>query len=299
MSFSYQVKTELCREPLQRPCCALAEAYGVLLYGNTFAIREIRIITGNTAFIDRLPRLFRRALDLGFDQVTGPGKNGKYSFLMEDPRKIQVVWSAFGYDLGRTVSHHINLGLLEEECCRAAFIRGAFLAGGSVTDPGKRYHLELVTDHLSVSRETYSILLEMNFSPKKAARAGNYITYFKQSEAIEDLLTTLGAPLSAMEIMATKVEKDMRNAVNRRVNCDSANADKIVSAAQEQLEAIRHLDQELGLSNLPEKLQETALLRIANPEASLSDLALLSDPPVTKSCLSHRLRKLLQMSGEL
>ncbi len=298
MSFSYQVKTELCREPLQRPCCALAEAYGVLLYGNTFTAREIRLITGNSAFIERLPRLFRRAFGLAFDQVSGPGKNGKHSFLVEDPQKLQDIWSAFGYDPGRTISHHINLGVLEEECCRAAFVRGAFLAGGSVTDPGKRYHLELVTDHRSVGRETYAVLLEMGFAPKEAVRGGNCITYFKQSEAIEDLLTTLGASLAAMEIMAAKVEKDMRNAINRRVNCDSANADKIVSAAQEQLEAIRRLDQTLGLVNLPEKLQETALLRIANPEASLADLAMLSDPPVTKSCLSHRLRKLLQMSGE-
>lgn len=153
MSFSYQVKTELCREPLQRPCCALAEAYGVLLYGNTFTAREIRLITGNSAFIERLPRLFRRPSGLAFDQVSGPGKNGKHSFLVEDPQKLQDIWSAFGYDPGRTISHHINLGVLEEECCRAAFVRGAFLAGGSVTDPGKRYHLELVTDHRSVGRE--------------------------------------------------------------------------------------------------------------------------------------------------
>lgn len=271
----------------------------MLLYGNTFTAREIRLITGNGAFVERLPRLFHRAFGLDFDQVNGSGKNGKYSFFIGDPQKIQDIWSAFGYDPGRTVSHHINLGVLEEACCRAAFVRGAFLAGGSVTDPGKRYHLELVTDHRSVSRETYAILLEMGFSPKEAVRGGNYITYFKQSEAIEDLLTTLGASLSAMEIMAAKVEKDMRNAINRRVNCDSANADKIVSAAQEQLEAIRRLDQILGLINLPEKLQETALLRIANPEASLAELAMLSNPPVTKSCLSHRLRKLLQMSREV
>ena len=138
----------------------------------------------------------------------------------------------------------------------------------------------------------------MGFSPKEATRGGNYLVYFKQSEAMEDLLTTLGAPLSAMEIMATKVEKDMRNAVNRRVNCDSANADKIVSAAQEQLERIRRLDQAVGLTSLPDKLQEAALLRIANPEASLADLARLADPPVTKSCLSHRLRKLMELSAQ-
>ena len=297
MSFSYQVKTELCREPLQRSCCALAEAYGVLLYGNTFTPREVRLVTGNSAFVDRLPRLFRRAFQMEFDKVD-EGRSGKKRFSITAPEKVRRLWEVYGYDALRAVSHHVNLGALEGDCCRASFIRGAFLAGGSVTDPGKGYHLELVTDHRSVSRETYSLLLEMGFSPKEATRGGNYLVYFKQSEAMEDLLTTLGAPLSAMEIMATKVEKDMRNAVNRRVNCDSANADKIVSAAQEQLEHIRRLDQAVGLTSLPDKLQEAALLRIANPEASLADLARLADPPVTKSCLSHRLRKLMELSAQ-
>ena len=136
----------------------------------------------------------------------------------------------------------------------------------------------------------------MGFAPRDISRNGHHVIYFKHSEAIEDFLTTIGAPVSAMEIMQTKVEKNMRNAVNRRVNCDSANADKVVSAAQTQLEAIRRIDRAVGLGELPPKLQETALLRIANPEASLADLAMLSDPPVTKSCLSHRLRKLTELA---
>ena len=177
-------------------------------------------------------------------------------------------------------------------------MRGAFLAGGSITDPAKSYHLELVTAHYNVSRETYSILLELGFTPKDAARGGNYITYFKQSEAIEDFFTLIGAPIAAMDIMSAKVEKDMRNAVNRRVNCDSANADKTVSAAQEQLEAIKRLERRAAFDELPEKLRETALLRIANPEASLADLAMLAIPPVSKSCISHRLRKLMELAGQ-
>ncbi len=298
MSFSAQVKAELCKAPLDRPCCAVAEAYGALLYGNTFSAGEIRLITGSRDFAARLPRLFQRAFSLEFDVLPDMKKSGKYSFSILDRGKIAAIFDAFGYDADSTLAHHINFGVLEENCCRTAFIRGAFLAGGSVTDPAKRYHLELVTSHLSVSRETCSLLLDMGFSPKDAVRKGNCVLYFKLSEAIEDFLTTLGAPLSAMEVMAAKVEKDMRNSINRRVNCDSANADKIVSAAQEQLEAIRRIEKGIGLENLDERLQETALLRIANPEASLADLAQLSNPPVTKSCLSHRLRKLLQLGRE-
>lgn len=289
MSFSAKVKSELCRTPLNRPCCAKAEAYGVLLYANCFSAREIRIITASPALAQRLPKLWKRAFSLSFDAVSSGGRGGKTVFLMTDADKIAAIFSAYGYDASRALAHHINLGVLEDECCRASFLRGAFLAGGSITDPAKRYHLELVTDHKNVSGEAFSILLEMGFAPKDTLRAGHYVIYFKQSEAIEDFLTTLGAPSAAMEIMSAKVEKDMRNAVNRRVNCDSANADKIVSAAQAQIDKIRAI----GLDNLPPELAQVALLRVANPEASLADLAALSDPPVTKSCINHRLRKLM------
>ena len=198
-------------------------------------------------------------------------------------------------EAAETLTLHINLGVLESDCCRASFVRGAFLAGGSVTDPAKSYHLELATTHASVSRELCSVLLELGFEPGQAMRGANYVTYMKQSEAIADFLTAVGAPGSALDVMSAKVERDMRNEINRKVNCDTANADKTVAAAQEQLAAIRAVEQEYGLDGLPEGLQQAALLRIANPEASLADLAMLSSPAVTKSCLSHRLKRLVEL----
>ena len=297
MSFSLQVKEELCRAPLSRTCCALAEAYGVLLCANTFTAREIRIMTGSADFARRLPKLFRKALSLEFDSVPPAENRGKAIFTVTSPEKIAAVFDAYGYDACSTVAHHVNLGVLESECCRASFVRGAFLAGGSVTDPAGRCQLELVTEHRSVSKELYALLLEMGFAPKDVDRGGRYVTYFKRSEAIEDLLTTIGAPGAAMAVMSAKIEKDMRSTINRKVNCDSANADKIVSAAQTQLERIRALDREIGLGNLPDDLQEVAMLRIANPEASLSDLALLSPSGMSKSGVNHRLRKLMQYTA--
>lgn len=295
MSFSSDTKAELCREGLGKRCCAVAEAYGVLLYCNQFGAGEIRIVTGSEEFAERLPKLFKRAFGVAFDPLPTAPMKGKRSFSITNPKSIDFIFRAYGYEAGTSLAHHINLGVLEEPCCKSSFLRGAFLAGGSISAPEKSYHLELVTPHFHVSRETVSILLELGFSPKDATRAGNYITYFKQSNAIEDFLTLLGAPVSAMGIMSAKIEKDMRNTINRRVNCDSANADKIVSAAQEQLDVIRRIDQRMGFSELPEKLRETALLRIANPEASISDLAALALPPVSKSCMSHRLRKLVEL----
>ena len=293
MSFSGNTKIELCRSSLSRACCALAEAYGVLLFAYCFSAGEIRIITGSEAFAARLPRLFQRAFGFGFDSVTEGSGRAKSVLTVTDREKIRRIFDRFGYDAASTPVHHVNLSVLEEDCCRAAFLRGAFLAGGSMSDPEKRCHLELVTDHRSVAGEAVALLLEMGFSPRTTTRAGRCVIYFKQSEAAEDFFTTVGASGAALELMNAKVEKEMRNAINRRVNCDSANADKIVSAAQAQLDKIRALDAELGIGNLPPELSALALLRVANPEASLADLAALSDPPVTKSCINHRLRKLM------
>ena len=297
MSFSSDTKRELCASRPERKCCAIAESYGVLLYCNTFSAKEIRIITASSDFAQRLPRLFRKAFGLSFDLLPKSGA-GKQSFSITDRDKLALIFDVFGADIDATLSHHINFGVIEEVCCRAAFIRGAFLAGGSVTDPEKRYHLELATPHHSVSRETYSVLLDMGFSPREAERGGNALLYFKQADAIADFFTSIGATNTALGIMTAKVEKDMRNTITRRVNCDSANADKVVNAAQEQLEAIRHIVKEYGIDALPEPLKDAALLRIANPEASLADLARLSYPPVTKSCISHRLKKIMSLASK-
>lgn len=299
MSFSSDAKAELCRAKVDKKCCAVAESYGVLLYCNTFTPKEIRIITASDAFAARLPRLFRRAFSVSFDVLPDENASGKRSFLIREKAKIDKIFAAFGAEADATLSHHVNFGVIEEDCDRVSFLRGAFLAGGSVTDPEKRYHLELATPHHAVSRESYSVLLEMGFTARETKRGGNHLLYFKQADVIADFFTSLGAPTTAMGVMTAKVEKEMRNTITRQINCDSANADKVVSAAQEQLDAIRRIAREVGLDTLSEPLRDAALLRITNPAASLADLAQLSYPKVTKSCLSHRLRKLMTMAQSL
>ena len=299
-SFSSQVKSELCRDKIAHSCCALAEAYGVLLFCNTFLDREIRIVTTSPAVAQRLPRLFRRAFDLRFDEKPQELEaGGKLNFSITQPDKLAVILEAYGYAGGQLFTHHVNYAVLEENCCRAAFFRGAFLAGGSVIDPQKGYHLSFATSHYHVAKEIQPLMAELGLNPKTVVRNANYVTYFKQSEAISDFLTTIGAPVAAMEIMTAKMEKDLRNSVNRRLNCDSANLDKTVEAAQEQTEAIRRLRLAERLEQLPEKLQETARLRERNPELTLSELAMEFTPPVTKSCLNHRLRKLMELAKDL
>lgn len=295
-SFSANVKAELCRAAVQKRCCAVAECYGVLLYCNTFTGREIKIITESRALATRLPKLFQRAFGLDFDaDPDALDRPGKLIYAIHERSKIERIFETYGYSPD-SLALHVNLGVLEEPCCQVSFLRGAFLAGGSVTDPEKRYHLELLTAHRAVSRETYSLLLELGYQPKDTVRGGSHILYFKQSDAIEDFLTLLGAPVSAMGVMEAKVEKDLRNGINRRVNCETANITKVVDAAQEQLEAIRTLENAGKLDSLPDKLRQTARLRQEHPEATLTELAAMEDPPVTKSAMNHRLRKLISLA---
>lgn len=296
MSFAGEVKQELCRSPLTQRCCARAEIYGILLYCNTFTAEEIRVVTESDALLSRLPALLQKAF--GVQVQTAPKGAGKRSFLLRDTQLLRMLRETFGVERA-AVAHHINFAVLEESCCRGAFLRGAFLAGGAVTDPRKDYHLELATSHYFVSREIPALMREEGFSPKSARRGSNYLTYFKRSDAIEDFLTRIGAPLSAMELMNAKLEKSLRSGVNRRVNCDAANLDKVVEAAQTQLAAIRRLAGRGLLDGLDSRLREAARLRMENPEDTLSQLAQRCQPPATRSALNHRLRKLVELGRTL
>ena len=296
MSFSSNSKAEICKLPTEQKCCSIAECYGILLYGNTFNSREIRLITGSRIIGQRIIDQFKNAFSLDFDIHPAAGKTGKQSYIINSSQKIKQIFETYGLPIDKLLAHHVNLSVLEEECCCRSFIRGTFLTGGAITDPTKSYHLELVTDRYNVSKQTFSLLSEMDFRPKETSRSGNYIIYFKQSAAIEDFLTFIGAPLHAMKLMSTKIEKDVRNVINRKVNCDTANVSKTVDAAVAQISAINLLKDNGKFIFLPEKLKITADLRARNPELSIKELAELFTPAVSKSCLNHRLRKLVEMS---
>ena len=223
LSFSAAAKAEICRNVPTRHCCALAECFGILLFCNSFHAGNIRIITESREFANLLPKLFKKAFQMDFDVQPEPDTKGKLNFQITDPDKISDIMEWYGFNPEDTLSMHINLAVIEEECCKAAFLRGAFLAGGSVTDPGKGYHMELNTTHQSVAREGFSLIQEaVGFAPKTAARGGGQVLYLKQSDLISDYLTYLGAHVAAMGIMEAKLEKELNNNVNRRCNCDDA-----------------------------------------------------------------------------
>ena len=295
MSFSSETKAELCRIPVSRMCCAVAEAYGILLYAHTFSHTEICMVTSCEPLARRIPPLLARAFGVTV-KLPEAGSGGRYAIKITEETQLGRIFSALGYDLKYHLSYHLNRNVIEEDCCRASFLRGAFLSGGSVTDPQKRYHLELATSHVQAGREVEALLRDMGFEPKNVMRQNNLITYFKSSTHIEDLLTLIGAPGRALEIMSAKIEKEMRNTVNRRVNCDAANLDKAVLASREQVEAFTRLTESGAINDLPVKLQEVAVARLLQPELTLSELAATFDPPLTKSCLNHRIRKLMEIA---
>lgn len=298
-SFSANTKAEICRYIPNKSCCALAECFGILLFCNSFCDDQIRIITESREFAWILPRLFENAFDMDFDSYPSLEAPGKLVFQITDPDKIEEIMAAYGFSRGNTVSLHLNLPVVEEDCCRTAFLRGAFLAGGSVTDPEKGYHLELTTTHTYVARETFALMHEvMGFSPKTAVRGGGQVLYFKQSDQIADCLAYFGASVASMGIMEAKLEKELNNKVNRRCNCDDANTSKVVEAAQEQLAAFRVLRERGIVEKLPAKMQQAVIAREKNPEASLTELAALMIPPISKPAMNSRLKKLVQMAKE-
>ena len=299
ISFSSAARTEICRVLPHKHCCALAECFGILLFCNSFQDDGIKIITESREFACILPKLFKKAFDLDFDSYPSLAAPGKLVFQIREKGKLSAIMEAFGFRLGDTLALHVNYPVVEEDCCKASFLRGAFLAGGSVTDPEKGYHLELATTHQSVARETELLIREvMDFSPKTAQRGGAQVLYLKQSEQISDFLTCLGAPVAAMGIMEARLEKELTNKVNRRCNCDDANTSKVVEAAQEQLSFIRTLRERGQLDTLPDKLKQAALAREANPSASLSELAAMMEPPITKPAMNNRMKKLMALAKE-
>ena len=299
ISFSGSAKAEICRNMPAKHCCALAECFGILLFCNTFRADGIRIITESREFATALPKLFKKAFGVSFDQLPEENTAGKLNFQIQDKEKIHRIMGFYGFDARDTLSLHINLPVVEEECCKAAFLKGAFLAGGSVTDPAKGYHIEFATTHASVARECESLMHEvLSFQPKTAIRGGGHVLYLKQSDLISDCLTYLGAPVSAMGILEAKLEKELNNKVNRRCNCDDANTSKVVEAAQEQLAAIRILKETGMFTNLPVKLQQAAQARVDNPEASLTELSAMMEPPISKPAMNHRLQKLMKFAQE-
>ena len=298
MSFTSDIKNELCK--LETPtCCKISECYGILLFGRAFSESSIVLATENEDVVERLTLLLRQCYSVQPHISGGGTKRDYFTVSVEDTKQCKEILNSlgyFGFSLGDTLIKHQNI---EDECCKSSFLRGAFLSCGNVSDPNKEYHAEFPVKNPVLARELYELLCDVGLSPKMSVRGKNTIVYFKESENIEDLLTTIHATNHTLELAGIKVYKDMRNHYNRLSNCEMANISKTVNAAVAQNQAIEKIKEKGGFDKLSEELRFAAELRQKNPEATLKELVELSGNTITKSGLNHRLNRLVTIAKSL
>lgn len=306
MSFSSDVKKELCQIRCFDRDMLKAELYGMLLFGKSFSRQSIVFTTESSHAVRRaaflLENLYMPIIERQSALRVRTGESRLYRLSVVGEDDCRRIFEDFGHS-GAQVTLRVNRANLSGEECAAAFVRGVYLSCGSVSDPMKSYHAEFCAPYKNLSADLCKILTEVTesaFTPKTVRRNGSYIVYFKGSEQICDLLTYMGAPIQAMEIMGTKAVKQVRNNVNRRINSEVANITKVASASAKQLEAIKTIKNTVGLEALPDDLKEIAYLRLENPEMSLRTLGENLTPPISRSGANHRMQRLLEYahSGE-
>lgn len=276
MSFSLKVKEELCAINVSSRHCKCAELSAFVML-NGFDNKITTDKEQNDFAINRYAKMISSLnIDLASD---------------EDQKTLKLIKLKDGYC--------INTILIERSCCKQAFIRGAFIASGSITDPQKGYHFEITCDNLEQVEVLMNILKDFGIEPRYVLRKKYHVVYIKDASMIVDILNIMGAYISLMDMENVRILKEMRNSVNRRVNCEAANINKTVNAAVKQMEDIRYIEGVKGLSYLPHNLRAVAELRMAEPEMPLKEIGNNLNPPLGKSGVNHRLRKISEIADEL
>ena len=312
MSFSSKVKEELskdCNNP--RHCCiaetaAIISMCGKVIFDEKDRVR-IEIHTENVTvarkYFTLLKKTYNINTDISIRHSSSLNKSRSYILSVNDDetaRKILMtcrLMKPFGV-IEEDFSISDSL-IIQRECCKRAFIRGAFLASGSVSDPVKTYHFEIVCLSEAKAKQLQMIMETFNINARVIKRRKYFVVYVKDSSQVVDLLNIMGAYNALMDMENVRIVKDMRNNVNRKVNCETANINKTVSAAVKQIEDIRFIQMSSAFDELPESLQEMAELRVRYPEATLAELGQLLDTPVGKSGVNHRLKKISLFADEL
>ena len=302
MSFSGNVKRELANVYSSSRHCQIAEIAAIIEFCGKIVEEEgsiaIKIQTENKTVARKYFTLLRKAFNIYTDvlvrQNGRQGKNLVYILEISRQKDAKSILQSIKYQDDRT-----NSLLLKNSCCKRAFLRGAYIAAGSMSAPEKGYHLEYVCTKEAQARQLVEILKDFSLDGKIVLRKKYYVVYMKEGEGIVDLLNIMEAHKALMELENLRILKEVRNSVNRRVNCEAANITKTVNAASKQVEDILLIKERYGLKKLPENLQEMAQVRLENPDAALKELGELLDPPVGKSGVNHRLRKLTEIAERL
>ncbi len=295
MSFTAEVKKELAGlEPLA-VCCKRSFAYGFLLYGKSFTARSVSCTTDYAEVMQSFERTINETS--GVETAVSRLKNGKYVLKIPSAEDRKRIIEYFDHSVN-SISLRINRGVLEDDECYSAFIRGVFLSCGSIANPDKNYHLEFVVPYHNLSLDLLKILTDYGLKAKHILRKYSYVIYLKDSESIEDLLTLMGAVNSSLELMGIKIQKDVRNKINRQMNFESANMSRSIEAGLAQVEAIEIIEKKQGLDSLSDELKEVAVLRRENPDMSLKQLGENLSVPISRSGVNHRLMKIMEIADK-
>lgn len=312
MSFSSDVKDELSRQIPAARHCQIAEAAAIIsLCGRILISSEdkycIKIHTENIAvarkYFTLLKKTFQINTEVSIRQNSYLKKSRTYTVTIREHEDAMRVLKATrlideNQEIGENLSVVGNL-VVQQLCCKRAFIRGAFLATGSISDPEKSYHFEIVCATMEKAEQLRDIVAAFDIDGKIIQRKKYFVVYIKEGSQIVDILNVMEAHTALMNLENVRILKEMRNSVNRKVNCETANINKTVSAAVKQLEDITYIRDTVGFEILPEGLEEIALRRLEQPEATLKELGAMLSPPVGKSGVNHRLRKLSQIAENI
>ena len=313
MSFSADTKNELAHVEPEKKCCMLAEIAGFIRMCGSIRLAgggkfEIVTATEHPAVARHYKRMLKEYFGIDAELVVGQGsglKKGRSYLLSIGPENLSeqilretgilMVKEGMNY-----ISDGIYDGLIRTKCCRKACLRGIFLASGTITDPEKSYHLEFSCSSQILAGDVKKLINSfVDLHAKVSVRKKNYAVYVKEAEQIIDILAIMGAHSQIFAFEDVRITKEIRNKANRINNCDNANIDKTLKAAEKQLSWIHKIQETKGLAFLPDKLREVAVLRLENPEATLQELADMMDPPMKKSGLNNRFRKIEELAGKL
>ncbi len=298
LSFSKDVKMEIIQRDIpQNDCCKISAAYAAACFGKYFDKKGVVIHTESKEIAAYAKKLFSRININGNYFLKGKNESGIYEFNIKNNADIINLFKIFGHSANEPAIR-INGDLFLCNNCVNMFISSAFIFSGTITNPEKEYNLEFLSNRLMLMQDLSALLHARIFSPRLTTRKSINVLYIKQSEQIEDLLTFMGASFCALSVMNTKVYKDFRNKANRITNCETANIDKIVKANQTTLKDIEFLQKNNAFNTLPQNLKDVALLRLNMPEASLKDLADICTPPISKSGIAHRFKKIEEIAKQ-
>ena len=312
MSFSIKVKNELANHISNVTHCRIAELAALISMCGSVMIDEnnnykIRIKTETQPTAEKIKKLLWKTFKVDVDISTRENAYSKvgrtYTLLVGDHQQALKILQATklineNNEIGENFSITNNIVIMKD-CCKRALIRGAFMAAGSISDPNKSYHFEIKCNSEKKAKQLIELLENYNIDGKMVARKGGYVVYIKEGEGIVDVLNVMEAHVSLMEMENVRILKGMSNYYNRQVNCETANIKKTVATSVRQIDDIDFIIQNKGIDYLPEKLQDIAWVRKENPDASLQELGEMLDPPLGKSGVNHRLRKICQIAQEL